>query len=189
MQKEKILMTQRLILRPWRETDAEALFEYASNPEVGPNAGWLPHTDINYSRAVIRTVLDRKDSFAIVPMQNNDEPIGSIAIVSGESKARGRLEAEGELGYWLGRPYWGKGIIPEAVQEVLRYGFEELGLHRIWCAYYDGNDRSRRVMEKCGFIYDHTNMQSFNPMLQESRIEHFTTMTYELWRKKNGNSF
>lgn len=183
------LETKRLILRPWNEADAEVLYRYAKDPQVGPNAGWLPHADVRYSRAIIRTVLGRAGTFAVVPREGNGEPAGSIGIMTGESAARCRSETEGEIGYWLGVPFWGKGLIPEAVGEILRYGFEELHLQRIWCAYYEGNIRSMRVMEKCGFRYDHMNPDSYNPMLQEHRIEHFTNISYEEWRKKSGNAF
>ena len=118
------LETKRLILRPWNEADAEVLYRYARDPQVGPNAGWLPHADVRYSRAIIRTVLGRAGTFAVVPREGNGEPAGSIGIMTGESAARCRTETEGEIGYWLGVPFWGKGLIPEAVGEILRYGFE-----------------------------------------------------------------
>lgn len=53
-------------------------------------------------------------------------------------------------------PYWGKGLIPEAVHRLLEHCFEDLGIKRVWCGYYDGNFKSRRVMDKCGFKFHHT---------------------------------
>ena len=61
-----------------------------------------------------------------------------------------------EMGYWLGRPYWGHGVMTEAATELLRFGFEMLGLEAVWCSHYDWNSRSRRVIEKCGFRYQFT---------------------------------
>ena len=57
-------------------------------------------------------------------------------------------ENEAEIGYWIGRPYWGQGLIPEAVRCLLKRCFEDLGMTAVWCGYYDGNTKSRRVMEK-----------------------------------------
>ena len=60
---------------------------------------------------------------------------------------------EPEIGYWIGRPFWGQGFIPEAVRELLRWCFMERGAARVWCGHSPGNDKSRRVIEKCGFTY------------------------------------
>lgn len=60
---------------------------------------------------------------------------------------------EAEIGYWIGKPYWGQGLSPEAVKALLPRCFNELGIDIVWCGYYEGNDRSKRVVEKCGFIY------------------------------------
>lgn len=81
-------------------------------------------------------------------------------------------EDEGEIGCWLGTPYWGQGIIPEAVKELIRYGFEDLGLKRIWYAYFDGNEKSKRVAEKCGFRYHHTNRDLEWKLLNKTVTEH-----------------
>ncbi len=187
--------TRRLILRHWRDADAAALYQYAADPRIGDNAGWVPHPSEDYSRTIIRTVFAGDQIYAIVPKQEYtlpdergikplDYPVGSIGLTIGSSRARGRTESEGEIGYWIGVPYWGQGMVPEAVQEMIRIGFEELHLSRIWCCYYDGNERSRRVMEKCGFVYDHTNPTSYNPMLQETRIEHFCEISFKNWVRK-----
>ena len=143
-----MLETERLILRPWREDDAEDLYRYASDPEVGPPAGWPPHTSVENSREIIRTVLSAPDTFAVC-LKENGKPIGSIGFHRNDLAS---LDDEYELGYWIGKPYWGQGLIPEASREMLRYAFEDLGMNRIWCGYYDGNEKSRRVQEKLGFV-------------------------------------
>ena len=58
-----------------------------------------------------------------------------------------------ELGYWLGKPFWGQGIMPEAAREIIRHGFEDIGMTKIWVGYYEGNTKSKRVQEKVGFRY------------------------------------
>ena len=75
-------------------------------------------------------------------------PIGAIGVFPTEIPER---RGEPELGYWIARPYWGQGLIPEAVEAILRRQFREIGAERVWCAHFPGNERSRRVQEKCGF--------------------------------------
>ena len=140
--------TDRLVLRPWREDDAAALFKYASDPQVGPPAGWLPHESEAYSLNILRELLIDDHTWAIT-IKPSDEPAGSIGISPGGLEAQ---NGELEIGYWIGRPFWGKGYVPEAVRAVLSLYFS-LGAERIWCKHYRGNDKSRRVIEKCGFRF------------------------------------
>ena len=151
-----ILYTERLILRPWEESDAESLYEYAKDPEVGPIAGWPPHTSVENSRDIIKTVLGVDETYAICKKEDQ-KAIGSIGLMRGKKSNLDILEDEGEIGYWIGVPFWGQGFVPEAVRELIRYGFMDLNLNRMWCGYFEGNEKSRRVQEKCGFRYHHTN--------------------------------
>ncbi|MCR5671997.1 MAG: GNAT family N-acetyltransferase [Butyrivibrio sp.] len=178
-----ILETERLILRGWRDEDAFSLFKYASDKRVGPCAGWLPHTDEAYSRAVIRTILSGEETYAICLKGSGDEPIGSIGFTMDPSPERPMEEGAAELGYWVAYPYWGKGIATEASFEMIRHGFYDLGLTRIYCAYFEGNERSRKVQEKCGFKHHHTNTMSRVPMLSEIRTEHFNYLDQNDWKK------
>ena len=141
------LETRRLLLRPWREEDAPALFRYASDPQVGPRAGWKPHASLEESREILRTVLSEPGTFAVI-LRETGEPIGSVGVFPTELPEG---KGESEIGYWIGRPYWGQGLIPEAVEAMLRRQFREMGAERVWCAHFPGNERSRRVQEKCGF--------------------------------------
>ncbi len=176
-----ILETKRLILRPWEERDAEELFRYASSPLVGPAAGWPVHTSVENSLEIIRDVLSDPNTFAIV-WKESGLPIGSIGLKTGENTDLTDAEDECELGYWLGLPYWGQGIIPEAANEVLRYAFEKLGMKKIWCGYYDGNHKSKRVQEKCGFRYEWTTEEVDVPLLKETRTGHVSSLSKEEWQ-------
>ena len=120
-----ILETKRLILRPWEESDAENLFKYASHPDVGPIAGWAVHTSVENSREIIRRVLSAPETYAVV-LKESGQPVGSIGLMLGKASNIGLPDSEGEIGYWIGVPYWGRGLIPEAVRELMRYGFENL---------------------------------------------------------------
>ena len=150
-----ILETGRLILRRWEEADAEELYQYAKDPAVGPIAGWPPHTSVENSREIIRDVLTAPETYAVV-LKETGKPVGSIGIMFGKNGNAPMGEQEAEIGYWIGVPYWGQGLIPEAVRELLRRCFEDLNCTAVWCGYYDGNLKSKRVQEKCGFRYHHT---------------------------------
>lgn len=166
-----VLQTERLVLRPWKvdnELEARVLYRYASNPEIGPSAGWSIHNSSQESADIIRTVLAVPNTFAIT-MKGNDEPIGSIGLsygtviftsteVDGNRYGSG-MNSEGnkpqacEFGYWIAKPYWGRGLVPEAVRELLRYGFADLGLRAMWARHDVENIKSQRVMQKCGLSY------------------------------------
>ena len=171
--------TERLILRPWREEDAADLYEYAKDPEIGPPAGWPPNTSVENSRDLIRTVLSAPETYAVC-RKTDGKPIGSIGFHRRDLAER---EDEYELGYWIGKPFWGQGLIPEASRELLRYAFEELGMTRIWCGHYEGNIKSRRVMEKLGFVYHHTTKGIEVKLLGEIRTGHALLLTKEEWEK------
>lgn len=179
---EKMLKTQRLILRKWTQADAESLFEYAKNPEVGPIAGWPPHKSVEESKEIIKNVLNGAECYAICEKENN------IAIGSVELKLNGHTDMtecddECELGYWLAQPFWGRGYMPEAAGELLSRAFEELGMTTVWCGYYDGNQKSKRVQEKLGFVFHHTCNKVPVPLLNEARIGHTNIMTKEHWEE------
>ena len=178
-----ILETSRLILRPWQESDAQDLYEYASSPEVGPIAGWPVHTSVENSREIIRNVLSAPETYALIDKRTN-RAIGSIGIKIGKASGIGIPETEGEIGYWIGVPYWGQGLIPEATKEIQRYAFVQLQLEKLWCGYYDGNLRSRRVQEKCGFRYQYTRENVFCSLLNDTRMEHISCLTKEAWQSR-----
>lgn len=175
-----VLETERLILRPWQESDAEDLYKYASHPDVGPIAGWPVHTSVKNSLDIIRNVLSEPETYAVVD-KSTGCAVGSIGIMIGKASNIGIPDTEGEVGYWIGVPYWGQGLIPEAVREILRYAFKELHLKKMWCGYFDGNVKSKRVQEKCGFIYQYTKENIPCSMLNDKRTEHITCITNENW--------
>ncbi len=173
-----ILTTNRLILRPWEESDAENLYKYASDPEVGPVAGWPVHTSVENSLEIIRTVFSAPGTYALCLKEDN-KAIGSIGLMIGQQSNIGLPDNEAEIGYWIGAPFWGKGLIPEAVMEIIRYAFDELKLDALWCGYFDGNEKSKRVQEKCGFKYHHTNKDVYWQLMDDIRTEHITKLTIE----------
>jgi RimJ/RimL family protein N-acetyltransferase len=170
----KTIETERLILRPWREDDAEALYNWSKDPRIGPAAGWQPNTSVAHSLDVIRNILSAEGILAVT-LKGDDRPIGSTGIQ--ECKAPGH-EGEPEIGYWIAVPFWGRGLIPEAVRALLRHAFEEQGAERVWCGHYEGNDKSRRVIEKCGFSFAFKCEREV-PAFNETRMEYYYSITKE----------
>ena len=112
-----MLETKRLILRRWEESDAENLYEYAKDPDVGPIAGWPPHQSVAESLDVIRDVFNGAEAYAIC-FKSDGKAIGAIELkLNGHTDLTER-DDECELGYWLGKPFWGQGIMPEAAREI-----------------------------------------------------------------------
>ena len=178
----KTIETQRLLLRPWSMNNAEQLFALASDPDVGPRAGWPPHQSVEESREVIRTVFANDHTWAIV-LKETDELIGCMGYYTHEESNIGIGEMDAELGYWIGKPYWGQGLIPEASRALMRYAFEELGMRAVWCGYYDGNEKSRKVQTKLGFVYQHKTEGLEVRLMNEIRTGHCNLMTKERWQK------
>lgn len=175
------IKTKRLILRPWLPDDAEALFEYAKDTRIGPICGWLPHTSVENSREIIEKLLMKDESYAVT-LKEKDKVIGSISLMMKKDVRHIDIkDDEGEIGYWLGVPFWGQGLIPEAVRALLERGFEEFNLSVIWCVYFDGNDKSKRVQEKCGFHYHHTLKDVYFPITNDTWTEHICCISKEEW--------
>lgn len=175
------ILTDRLILRPWNESDAENLYKYAKDPAIGPIAGWPIHTSIDNSKEIIKTVLSGKEIYAVC-LKTDNKPIGSIGLFPPDFMDKKAPENEFEIGYWIGVPFWGNGYIPEAIIAVLNHAFADLNATAIWCGYYDGNKKSKRCQEKCGFIYHHTEKDKPCPLMNDIRTEHFTRITKEEWK-------
>ena len=145
-----ILKSDRLVLRPWRESDAEALFRWASDPDLGPRAGWPPHKSVEESREIIRTIFCAEGMWAVV-LQDSDMPIGCVGYLPSTTSNLAIAANECEVGYWIARPYWGKGICTEALQRVIAHCFDEKGFKVLWGTFFPSNPASGRVLQKCGF--------------------------------------
>lgn len=176
------LETTRLTLRPWTDADAPALFRLARDPEVGPRAGWTAHESVDESLHIIRTVLGMPETYAIVLKHRaGDLPVGSVGLMIGEASSLATSGREAEIGYWLGRPYWGQGYMPEAVGALVDHAFRDLRLDAVWAGYYEGNEQSRRVQEKVGLVPSHVHLsQTPRPIDGCTRV-HVTRLTRAEW--------
>jgi RimJ/RimL family protein N-acetyltransferase/ADP-ribose pyrophosphatase YjhB (NUDIX family) len=196
------LVTERLVLRPWLDADADALYLWAKNPKIGRWAGWLPHEDVEDSREIIRSVLARPEIYAIV-LRDTAQPIGAVGLQNfrlvdadgtmltyfDERKSEDPLICsrpgsgmpglpdgmcvEAALGYWLAEPFWQQGIMHEAAGAVLEHARKDLGIRRVWADYYEGNDRSLSVMERLGFHFHHIEKDRYVEAFKERRTSIF----------------
>lgn len=177
-----VLETERLLLRKWQESDAEDLYELAKDPKVGPIAGWMPHKNVEESREIIEKILSRDETYAVV-LKETGKAVGCVGFNFGANGNVPLTDQEGELGYWLGVSFWGRGLIPEAAKEVIRHGFEELHLAKIWCCCAVSNEQSKRVQEKCGFVFDHLEKDVKMELTGAIRDEQVCSLKREQWEK------
>lgn len=151
--KNKILKTDRLILRRWRDNDYISFFKFAQEPDIAYKSGWFPHSTPKQSLDVIKNVYLKSDTFAIT---YNNDLIGSINLFNNKHSTIGLKFFETELGYWIGKPYWNKGFATEAAKIMLEYAFSEKNKKRIYACSTRDNVESKNVQRKCGFSYYNT---------------------------------
>ena len=136
--------TERLLLRPFRESDAEAFFECCQNPNIGNNAGWKPHGSLEESQEILRSVFISQSGIWAITLKEDGRLIGSVGIIPDPKRENPQARM---LGYWLDESHWGKGYMTEAVQSVLDYGFNTLQLSLITANCYPHNERSQQVLK------------------------------------------
>ena len=171
----KRLETPQLILRDWAEEDAKDLYRYAKDPEAGPAAGWKPHENTEESREGNVWALKEKVSGRV---------IGSLGLH--KDKKRPGVPGVKRVGYVLAKEFWGQGRMTEAVKEAMRYAFEEEGLRMLTVYHFPWNDRSRRVIEKCGFRKEGTLRESFVRFDGTLMDEVCYSLTVEEWKEGRG---
>lgn len=151
MKSQPTLMTERLLLRPFQLEDAPDVQRLAGAIEI---AEMIPHIPHPYEDGVAESwIRDQRKGYAqgdianfAITLRNDGRLIGSLGL---------RIESSNErasLGYWVGVPYWGHGYCTEAARVIVRYGFENLDLHRIYGAHFARNPASGRVMQKLGMM-------------------------------------
>ncbi|MDO5814708.1 MAG: GNAT family N-acetyltransferase [Methanobrevibacter sp.] len=145
-----ILKTTNLTLRPWGEDDAECLYHFAKNPNVGPIAGWPPHQSVEDSLYIIKTVFSKRETYAIV---KDGIPIGCVGLLFHPDTNHWWGEGSVELGYWIAEEYWGNGYAFEASKALIERAFNDLDVDKIYASYRCENTQSKRVLEKLGFEY------------------------------------
>lgn len=155
------LMTERLLLRRAVSEDAVPMFQnWANDPEVTKYLTWPPHSSVEVSRMVIDSWIEsyeKEDTYQwmITPKDQPHSPIGSISVVSQNADI-----GKAEVGYCIGQRWWHQGIMTEALQAVIDFLFDEVGMNRIEARHDPRNPHSGSVMRKCGMQYEGTLRQS-----------------------------
>ena len=174
---DNVMESSRIILRPWRDSDAETLFKWASDPDVGPRAGWAPHKSVEESLEIIRTVFcDATNTWAI-ELKETGEAIGAMGYgPSCDCKLPAR-EGEPLAGYWVAKPYWNQGICTEALKLMIEHIRKTTDIRSLISGHFTDNPASGRVMEKCGFVptgetvIDETQYQGKDRPIRVLRLE------------------
>ena len=142
--------TERFLLRPWRDDDAATLYRYASDPEVGPRAGWPPHQSVEESLEVIHTVFQNDTTWAI-ELKTTGKAIGCIGYMPTFELNIPVHEGDALIGYWVARPYWNQGICTEALRLMIEHIRRNTAIPSLVSSHFIDNPASGRVMEHCGF--------------------------------------
>ena len=157
----QVIETERLILRPFRTGDAPAMFRnWASDPAVTEYVTWKTHESVQETEEITaawekRTAEDPRFYQWAIELKSLGEPIGSIAVAHLDEKTE-----SAELGWCIGRVWWGQGVMPEAGKAVIAYLFERVGFNRVAARYDSRNGKSGRVMQKLGMQYEGTLRQA-----------------------------
>ena len=144
--------TKRISLRPWLDSDAETLYKYASDPDVGPRAGWPPHKSVEESLEVIRNVFNKDTTTWAIVLKETGEVIGAMGYGASCDCKLPTREGESIVGYWVAKPYWNQGICTEALQLMLDHIRTTTDIQSLLSGHFVDNPASGRVMEKCGFV-------------------------------------
>ena len=145
-----ILKTERLLIRPWRQSDLDDFYSYASVDGVGQMAGWKPHKSKEESKIILDMFISHKKTFAL---EYQGKVIGSVGIEKYNETHFPEFKNKKcrEIGNVQSKEYWGQGLMPEALKEVIRFLFENANLDVIFCGHFLWNEQSHRVQEKSGF--------------------------------------
>ena len=180
---QTLIKTKRLVLRPWTKEDLEDFFAYASVDGVGQMAGWLPHQNKEETLKILELFISEKKTLAIEYL---GKVIGSIGVEPYNEKLYPDLmkKKARELGYVLSKDYWGQGLMPEAVEAIMDYLFEQIQLDALLCGHFLKNHQSQRVQEKCGFKhYAYGKYQTYYGIIEENEMNILTKEDYEKQKK------
>ncbi|WEV65483.1 GNAT family N-acetyltransferase [Bifidobacterium sp. ESL0764] len=265
------ITTERLILRPWKhgkKHEAESLFRYASDPEIGIRCGWMPHRSVAESMNTLDNVFTGDENYAITlrgdgngtadgaqqtdngiadkagkrstsdadneehrnrhgnldtdittdqvidkaadAKPGDDSPIGAIELKKAEpgdhagefvreaidahalfegvdpaplERALAHYDGDRVLGYWVGRPFWGQGLMTEALRAMLRHAFVDLGCNAVWGGHYAENPASGKVMEHCGMRAVCRKDNDYFPLIDRHYDAILRVITKEEWER------
>ncbi len=143
------LGTPRLTLRPYTEADIAELVPLIGAREVAATTLRIPHPYTEHNaREFLLMAQEPGRIWLAITLRTDGRQIGGVGLRVDDQ------HSNAELGYWLGVPYWGQGYATEAARAMMRYGFEQLGLHRIYASHFEGNTPSGRILQKLGMQHE-----------------------------------
>lgn len=149
---EIIIKTERLILRPITKDDANDIYAYTKETNVGPNAGWKPLESIEETLRVMEQIFLNQDNVFGIILKESGKLIGTLGLIDDPKRENDRVKM---LGYAIGESYWGNGYMTEAASALIEYSFDKLVNLDLISAYcYPFNERSKNVLRKLGFKYE-----------------------------------
>lgn len=173
--------TERLILRRFIENDAENMFHnWANDPEVTKFLRWPPHEDVEVTKNLLKEwVANYADPTRYewaIALKENDMVIGSIGLFD-----ISEIDESGEIGYCIGRAWWGKGMMTEVLKAIIAFGIEQVGFNRLEAGHSVHNPASGKVMQKAGMTYEGIARQKYKSMLgfQDSKFYSFLKDDYK----------
>jgi ribosomal-protein-alanine N-acetyltransferase len=172
------LGTTRLLLRSFEREDIPAIVRLAGAPEIAATTLRIPHpySELDAENFIAQTDGERQAgssaTFAVTILRGG-ELCGAVGL------AIESAHEHGELGYWIGVPYWGRGFATEAASAVVAFGFETLKLHRIYAHHFAGNHASRRVLEKVGMHHEGRSRQHIRKWNRFVDLENYGLLASE----------
>ncbi len=167
--------TERLFIRPWDDFDADELFDLAKEREIGFWCGWEPHKHIRDTMFALHNFLEMKEHYAIC-LKTDGTIVGCISLSFDDNNRC-------ELGYWIGKPYWNNGYATEAAKEIIRHAFEDLIVAEIWCGRFEGNNRSKRVQDKLGFVLNYKRKYPYGLSFDAPKLQYMSVLSKDVWEK------
>ncbi len=151
-----LIACSKFTLRPVTVADTEDLWPHVSNPELSVYMSWAPHASREVTSAFLQSQVDGLAKGTIVnwaiEMEGKACGLVTLARITWSFSTSWRVD-RAELGYWIGQPYWGQGIMTEAALTATSFGFDTLGLHKVTVGHMDQNEPSKRIIEGLGFRY------------------------------------
>ncbi len=144
--------TDSIYLRRWRSSDAQALYGLAKDPDLGPRAGWAPHKSVEESQDIIRRFFANSTTWAVV-LKETGKIVGCAGFHTGKTSNMPLEDNQAEVGYWIAKPYWNKGLCTQALNLVIEHCRNTGKYKTLYGEHFTDNPASGRVMEKCGFSY------------------------------------
>ncbi len=170
-----MIKTERLVLRPWKIDDAEALAKIGNNLNIARNMrDRFPHPYLTANALLFIKEFEKENPQKVFGIFLNDEPIGSCGVFQEADIYR----KNAEIGYWIGEPFWNKGYATEAVTAIIKYGFSTFEIERIYAAVFHYNLSSKKVVEKLGFTFEATH---HNRVFKNR--EYYDELIYSVWKK------